>query len=116
MAFSYSFAPAENWDSPPRTADSVGRTPACRGTAGEQPVQEQQEHGPADRDQPGPDVEELIEIADVQCTREEAADERAGDTNQRRHDDAARVVAGQDELRYGAGKQAEQDPTDDAHG
>ena len=37
-----------------------------------------------------PMYEELIEIADARHAREEAADKRAGDANQRRHDGAAR--------------------------
>ena len=48
-------------------------------------------------------------------SREEATQERTDDTDDRRHDVAARVASGHDRLRDQASEQTEDDECDDAH-
>ena len=51
--------------------------------------------------------------ASQQCRRQEAADERAGDAEQNRHDPATRITARHEELRDRADDQTKQNPSDE---
>src|SRR5829696_722012 len=99
----------------PARRSSVGGASAGRLAAGEGAVDDQQEQGAADSDKPGPDVEELVEVANVQCAGDEAAHQGPGDPDQRRDDESTGIIAGQDELRDRAGEKPENDPADDSH-
>src|SRR5215203_5528551 len=95
-------------------ARSVPR-PTCGRAAGEEAVHQQQEDRAADRDQPGANVEELVDLADVERAGDQPANERAGDPDQGGDDEAAGIVAGEDQFGDRPGEQSEQNPTDDAH-
>jgi hypothetical protein len=121
------------WNRPGRSAERERRAP-CRGapsanrcaglddpapasaTADGQSVDHQQQDGPDDRGQPGADIEELVDgVATEQHLGQEPAEDGPDDPDDDGHDDAARVVAGQDRLGERSRDQAEDDPTDDAH-
>src|SRR5829696_7136442 len=100
----------------PRSCPVSSAVGAARPVPGHHPVQEEQQQSAADGDQPGPDVEELVEIPDAEGTGDEASDQCAGDADQGRHDEATRIVAGHDQLRDRPRKQPEHNPSDDSHG
>src|SRR5439155_5826888 len=77
---------------------------------------EQKQHRAPDRDQPGPQVEEVAELADVKPGGDEAADQGPEDADRHRAEAPARLAAPRHE-RPGdeAREQAEEDPGDDAH-
>ena len=62
-----------------------------------------------------PMSKKVTEVAEAERAGDESADDRAGDADEHRDDDAAWVVAGQDHLRDGADEEAEDDPSDDSH-
>src|SRR3954454_19673580 len=84
--------------------------------ARERPERKQQEHRAADRDQPGPEVEELVDVADVERAGDESPEQGTEDPDRRRADAAARFGAtGDDGARDRAGEQPQEDPRDDSH-
>src|SRR3954447_26875638 len=77
---------------------------------------QQQDHRAADRDQPCSEVEELIDLADVERTGDEAADQGTEDADGGRADAAARLGAARDDGPGDrAGEEPEDDPGDDSH-
>src|SRR3954454_462841 len=77
---------------------------------------DQQQHRPADRNEPRAEVEEVVDLADVEAGGQVAADQRAKDADRRRSDAAARLGApGHERLRDGARAEPEDDPGEKAH-
>src|SRR5829696_4092381 len=83
--------------------------------AGDRSVCHQQQQRAEDRDNPGADIEELVELADAERAGDEAAADRAGDTDAHRDEDAAGIVAGKDRLCDRPREETQHDPADDSH-
>ena len=80
-----------------RTSRTV--TPLSSATPGNGAVDQQQDDRADDRRQPGADVEELVQrVAAEEGRGEEAAEHGTDDPDDRRDDEAARVVPGQERL------------------
>jgi hypothetical protein len=61
-------------------------------------------------------IEELVDrVAETKRRGEEAAEERPGDSENRREDDSDALAAGHDRFRDHPGEKSEHDPGDDAH-
>jgi hypothetical protein len=97
------------------TDPSLRRTRTRVVAAHDQAVCKQQQQRSSYGDQPGSDIEELVEIADVQGARDQATYDRTGDADQRRDEDSTRIVARHDGLGDSACDQSEQDEADDSH-
>src|SRR5918994_2647558 len=77
---------------------------------------QQQDDRAGDRDQPGSEVEEVVDLADVESAREEAAEQGAKDPHRGGADAPTRLGAAWDQgAGDRAGEQAENDPGDDPH-
>src|SRR4051812_22113935 len=91
--------------------DGSPRSPACEGA-----VDEQQDERTDDGRKPGAPIEELVDrVAEAERLGHESAHERAKNADDRRDDDAARVVSREDGLGDCACQEPENDPTDDPH-
>src|SRR3954451_24399250 len=96
----------------PGMSPGTGPIPSARHRADDQ----QQDHRAADRDQPCAEVEELIDLADVERTCDEAADQGTEDADGGRGDAAARLGATRgDGPGDRAGEEPEDEPGDDSH-
>src|SRR5947199_5870000 len=68
------------------------------------------------RGDPGGEVEEALQAVDVEeLGGQPAAEQRAGDADQRGDDDAVRLAAADETFGDGAGDDSQHDPGDDAH-
>src|SRR5262249_5803905 len=86
--------------------------PSARDCADDQ----QEEDRASDRDQPGPEVEEIVDVADVQRARDEAAEQRSEDSHGRGAEATARFrPAGDQRACDEAGEETQEDPGDDPH-
>ena len=105
------------WASLPHrgTSLAVGAAP-MRSLSGDDAIEEQQQQRATDREQPGADIEELVQVPDAEGAGYETADQGARDADQGRNDEATRIVTGHDQLRDRPRTQAEHNPTDDPHG
>ncbi|OFA39180.1 DNA repair ATPase [Streptomyces fradiae] len=100
-------------------ASSVPAPPsaAVAGVAEEDAVRDQEDQRAGDGRHPQGRVVEVLVDRPVQVLGgQPAADEGAGDADQGGAEEAARVASGQQNLGHHSRDQAEDDPTDDAHG
>ena len=76
---------------------------------------QQQDHGAADRDQPGAEIEEVVDVADVEGARDEAADQGAEDADGGGAEAATGLGAAGDQGACDqASEESQKDPGDDS--
>src|SRR5690606_37202639 len=76
---------------------------------------QENDDGAADRQQPGAQIEELLQTAAEDHAADPANEKRADDTQQKRDDPAAALLARQDQLGDRAGDEAEKKESEEAH-
>src|SRR4029453_1814071 len=82
----------------------------------DQPIDDEQDDRADDRGQPRADLEELVErIGIEQHPGQKATEDRADDSDDRGHDQAAGIVTGQDRLGDDSREQSQDDEGDDSH-
>src|SRR5689334_5141530 len=85
-------------------------------SASERTDDQEQQHGAPDRDQPGAEIEEVVDVADVEGARDQPTDQGAEDSHRGCAETAAGLGStGNESARDQAGEQSEEDPGDDSH-